>query len=471
MKQRGFEVKRKTNKLKYVKGMFLFLLFLPIFSIFSFLNKAVYAEKSDLLGLLSNNLRLCYKKSFPSYLWKLIFDYRNWKNILKNEAEILYFLNYSDILSQIFWLNKANVDFLVNAIKSNFYDILDLLWKNTQKTYLIIFENTWEERPDSWFFWSFAKITLSWWHVIDWKIFDSYYVLWKYCDKNTKNLPKKDWFKNCNKKWLATKNNLKPFDKIFPTTTFITSNIFGFTDLNAKNIVHHYNKVFDEKIDWVIFVKSDILKYLFPDWEKLIWEMEYLNWKAKNNPETISNSRKIPENNENLKWLEWKKAQYLLFVNDLLKDKKMLAKNFINNFDKIKQEGLIRAYFFNKPKFNKFLASNNFQLVWDKNKTYFFFYNFWFNKNSKFVDHLIEINWKKILANKLSYKFLPGLHRLNVKSIYMWNFFYDEFLKLQNVPKTSYLWWKKMDYKFLLILQKNCKLLNKSLNSYTIFCE
>jgi len=48
---------------------------------------------------------------------------------------------------------------------------------------------------------------------------------------------------------LATKNNLKPFDKIFPTTTFITSNIFGFTDLNAKNIVHHYNKVFDEKID------------------------------------------------------------------------------------------------------------------------------------------------------------------------------------------------------------------------------
>jgi len=29
--------------------------------------------------------------------------------------------------------------------------------------------------------------------------------------------------------------------------------------------------------------------------------MEYLNWKAKNNPETISNSRKIPENNENLK--------------------------------------------------------------------------------------------------------------------------------------------------------------------------
>jgi len=65
-----------------------------------------------------------------------------------------------------------------------------------------------------------------------------------------------------------------------------------------------------------------------------------------------------------------------LFVNDLLKDKKMLAKNFINNFDKIKQEGLIRAYFFNKPKFNKFLASNNFQLVWDKNKTYFFFYNF-----------------------------------------------------------------------------------------------
>ena len=465
MKQRGFEVEKKENKFKWWKGIVLFLLFLPVLSIFSFLNKTVYAEKNDLLELLSNNFSLYYKNSFPSYLWKLIYDYKNWKNVLENEAEILYFLDYSNIVSQIFWLNKSNVDFLVNTIKTNFYDILDLLWKNSQKNYLIIFENTGEERPDSWFFWSFAKITLSWWHIVDWKIFDSYYVLWKYCDENTKNLPQKNWFKICNKKWLSTKNNLEPFNKIFPNTTFITSNIFGFTDLNAKNIVHHYNKVFNEKIDWVIFVKSDILKYLFPNWEKLIWELEYLNWKAKND------DKKSTENNENLKWLKWKKAKYLLFVNELLKEKKMLVKNFINNLDKIRQENLIRAYFFDKPRLNNFLANNNFQLVWDKNKTYFFFYNLWFNKNSKFVDHLIEINWKKILANKLSYKFLPWLYKLNVKNIYMGNFFYNEFLKSKNVPKTSYLWWKKMDYKFLLILQENCKLLNKDGNSYTILCE
>jgi len=64
-----------------------------------------------------------------------------------------------------------------------------------------------------------------------------------------------------------------------------------------------------------------------------------------------------------------------LFVNELLKEKKMLVKNFINNLDKIRQENLIRAYFFDKPRLNNFLANNNFQLVWDKNKTYFFFYN------------------------------------------------------------------------------------------------
>jgi len=68
MKQRGFEVEKKENKFKWWKGIVLFLLFLPVLSIFSFLNKTVYAEKNDLLELLSNNFSLYYKNSFPSYL-------------------------------------------------------------------------------------------------------------------------------------------------------------------------------------------------------------------------------------------------------------------------------------------------------------------------------------------------------------------------------------------------------------------
>jgi hypothetical protein len=68
---------------------------------------------------------------------------------------------------------------------------------------------------------------------------------------------------------------------LFASTTFITSNIFGFTKLNAENIVKHYHKVFTDKIDGVIFVKSDILKYLLPEGEKVWWEMEYLNYKSK----------------------------------------------------------------------------------------------------------------------------------------------------------------------------------------------
>jgi hypothetical protein len=82
-----------------------------------------------------------------------------------------------------------------------------------------------------------------------------------------------------------------------------------------------------------------------------------------------------------------------LFVSQILSQKKQIFKNFINNFDKIQKQGLIRTYFFNTSNdFNKFLQQNNFQLVWDKSKSYLFFYNLGFNKNSKFVDHLVNID-------------------------------------------------------------------------------
>jgi hypothetical protein len=64
---------------------------------------------------------------------------------------------------------------------------------------LVILENTSEERPDGGFFGSFAKVSLSGGHLVDFKIYDSYYLLWKYCKENTPYLPKKNWFEACNK--------------------------------------------------------------------------------------------------------------------------------------------------------------------------------------------------------------------------------------------------------------------------------
>ena len=306
---------------------------------------------------------------------------------------------------------------------------------------------------------------------------------------------KKNWFEACNKEWLSEKNDIKPFNGLFPSTTFITSNIFGFTKLNAENIVKHYNKVFSDKIDGVVFVKSGILKFLLPDGEKNWWEMEYLNYKSKRSEEVrregmisddlsrwyqddkllgSSKSYQILSGVSSgpiLKGLSWKKRNYLLFLNNILSWKKQIFENFINNFDKIQKEGLIRAYFFNvSGKFNQFLQQNNFQLVWDKNKTYLFFYNLGFNKNSKFVDHLVDIDWK-IYLNPTEFQLSAWLHKIQIKNIFRLNPFYENFLKQKKVPKSSYLWSKSLNYKNLLILQKNCKLLNWEKDYYEVLCN
>jgi len=64
---------------------------------------------------------------------------------------------------------------------------------------LVVFENTAEERPDGGFFGSFAKVSFLSGHLVDLKIYDSYFVLRKYCQTHTKNLPKQNWFQACNK--------------------------------------------------------------------------------------------------------------------------------------------------------------------------------------------------------------------------------------------------------------------------------
>jgi len=476
MKTRGFKkqtnnINKKLTLFKVWKWLIFFMLWIVFVSFFSIIDNIVNANKTELIKKLSyeNHIQLSYTYHFPSYLSKLLLDYKNWKNIFvydKIWIEILWNKYY--YLAQILWYWEylPTISKIINQIKFFKQDVYDVLGANWQKNYLIIFENTSEERPDWWFFWSYAKISLSWWHIVDFNIFDSYYVFWKYCSNqlkvisstssnNSSSSSQNNWWKNCpNKTWLNIKNKIPPYNKLFPTTTFITSNIFWFTELNWKKIIEHYNQVFpNEPINWIIFIKSDILKYILNDWEKILWKMEIINYMNK-----LKKTTNI-------------KSEYIKYVKKILNNKKSIIRNFLKNYDKIINNSLIRIYLPNtSQKFQDLLKHNNLIFYQQDKFAYLFFYNLWFNKISKFIDHVIIVN-DKIYLNQLDFELKKWINTIKWLNILNDDPNYYNFLEKNNVPKNSYLYSKKIIYNHILIIPNKCKILYKAKNNYTIECN
>lgn len=453
---------KKTIFLSTWKGSFLLMIFISFFSFFSVVNDTVYADKKDFISKVEdiNSLKFTFKNNISPYIWKIIKDYKNGENILKNNDIAFSFLEDNmQIFLSILWYGayKQDIIYIYNQFKPYKKDIFKLLWENEKKNYLIIFENIWEERPDSWFFWSFAKVSFSWWHLVDFKIYDSYYLLWKHCLTSWEN-----WFEKCkNKKDLSLKNDIEPYKELWPQTTFLTSNIFWFTKLNGESVIKHYNQVFDDKIEGVIFLKSTILEDLLSNGKKAIWKMEVLN--------ALNKSEGNYKDDETLKWLWWAKQDYLEYINSF--DKKQLILNFIKNYDKIVQSWKVRVYLPSISKdFEDYLKQSNLIYYKKENFAYLFFYNLWFNKISKFVDHIIILD-DKVYINPKELKLSNWKHILKYINVLNDEQAYYDFLKEHDVKKDSYLYDKTIAYKHILILPEHCKNKGKNDNIYVIECE
>ena len=458
----GFERKEKKriNIFKWWKASLFFVIFTILLSFFSITNDVVYADKSKILDKIENFKKLSFidKNNIPYQVANFVIDYKKWKNILKNT----YFFDFTQenlwkILS-ILWYSsiKNQIIKIYNQVKPFRKDIFNLLWKNWEKTYLVILENTDEERPDGGFFGSFIELTLSGGHIKKVSINDSYKVIFDQCKIKWKN-----WYKKCDKKKLHIYHNLPEYKKLFTYTSFLSSNYFGFTKINAENIINHYKKAYPhKKIDGVIFVKSDILQYLLPDGEKIIWKMEVINYK-----------------NLILKRL-WKlnssiKKQYMDYLKKLIKkNKKKIIKNFILNYEKIRKQWLIRLYFkWISSKFEKFLEENNFVYYNDNKSAYLFFYNVWDNKSSKFVDHIVDIN-QDIYVNPTKLPLIKWKNIIKYKNIFVEKPEYYDFLKKENVSESSFLWWKDTkNYDVLLIVPRNCKKYKVNKWEYIVDCK
>lgn len=312
-------------------------------------------------------------------LRSIIESHEQWKNIFQsNEADIYYLIKYfqsklDDVeslesLIQKFagkdfsiWLNKYKPFLETFGEMLNYKDdLFSLLWKDWQQKYMVVLQNTWEKRPNWWFFGSFALLTLNW-TKFDVEVIDSYKLL--YLNPSAK-VQTPSWASD-----------------IVPDSNFgfISSNKFGFTDMDGKNLKEIYEEVYpDQKIRWVIFVKSDYFEEIIPGFTEKLYEWQFVNASVDLiRGEDIINKKEI----------------YLTEVNQFLQNQKIqILKNMIEKFTLLWDENHINAYFTDiSDDFQKFLYSKWYINLYDTNKAYFWDKNIWFNKIDRFVKKTIFV--------------------------------------------------------------------------------
>ncbi len=233
------------------------------------------------------------------------------------------------------WYEKI-MEFMADLrkYKSEFFD---LMGKNKPYNYLVILQNANEKRPNGWFFWSFAFVTMDKWHIKNLEIVDAYYP--DFIAYRTRiQAPERT-------------SSFLPDRKI----GFIAGNKFGFTDIDAKNLKTLYEKMFNETyemrkvqqtmapdlyekllhqyIKGVIFIRSDTIEEIFPGFREIIWERQFLN-------ASVDLLRGEVRGN--------KKEIYTKEVKEFFaKNRTNIIKSVVNNFDEFTKKQAINVWLSN----------------------------------------------------------------------------------------------------------------------------
>lgn len=321
----------------------------------------------------------------------LMKSYMSGDNILvTKEKEIDDCLTYiqqnKEYLKKLGFGNYEAVMNLVSDLQKHKDELFNLLGKKEAQNYLVILQNTNEKRPNGWFFWSFAFIKVQWWHIKTLEIVDSYYP--DFIAYQTRILAP------------VRTSPFLPDRKIW----FIAGNKFGFSDIDGKNLKDLYelmfgktyvmrkvqqtmqpdlyNKLLNQNIRGVIFVRSDMLEKLLPGFRNKIWERQFLN-------AAVDLIRKEYRGN--------KKELYIKEVKQYFDDNKMtIARNIVNKFDEIANNQYLTMYLSNvTPQFDGLLAKNKLSNVFSPKNMYFRDMNASYNKVDSFVQKNITIQDSK----------------------------------------------------------------------------
>jgi hypothetical protein len=164
----------------------LFLVFFRIFSLYSNITKIIFWWSAldiftrDLQTLSTYFLPIDKEVSHELYtLDTIVQSYMKWENIFKTKKSEIeevryYIINNQNYLSSVWFQRYESLMRFLGDLYDHRAEIYELLWENHTYNYLIPLQNWNEKRPNGWFFGSFAFVTLSWWHIENLEVIDSY---------------------------------------------------------------------------------------------------------------------------------------------------------------------------------------------------------------------------------------------------------------------------------------------------------
>lgn len=265
---------------------------------------------------------------------------------------ILFLLGFLIFLYRGYFLRRALIASLPipTALHAEVYTILG--W-NAEKKYLLALMNTSEKKPDGWFFWSYALLTIAP-NSFALQFFDSYYP--QTVDKVAVPLP----------------------DRFYPvmgidTIWFLWANMLWFTDIDGKNIQQIYEETFQEKINGVLFLKYDLFHLLIPWFTSLSWKREFQNAAIDLLRNEVTGNKKELYFSDIHRLLDWKMFLTLL-SNARSRRQEILSGWFIRFYSQNLSSWLLSR-----------LQTHDMTTRYQGDCIYLYDYNLWFNKIDKFV--------------------------------------------------------------------------------------
>lgn len=386
----------RIKKLKFINVFFLILIIFcfAFFSFYSNVTNIIFAKnKIDIFKEDLNQIAFYFwniDKNFSKFLVTLdeiIKSYNRWENIFKTEnTQIDFCRNYikenKDYLKKLWFSEYDELMSLISDLQIYKNELFNLMWKNEAFNYLVILQNTNEKRPNWWFFGSFAFIKIYQWHIQNLEIVDSYYpdfIAYKTRilapDWTSVFLPdRKIWFIAWNKFWFTDidgKNLKDLYETMFSKT-------YEMRKVQKTMQADLYNKLLNQNIKWVIFIRSDLLEQIIPGLTKKFRERQFLNasvdlirWEIRGN----------------------KKEKYIQEIKDFFSAQKInIIKNIVNNFWNITKQQFVNIYLSNaSPKFNWLLIKHKLINIFQTGNIYARDTNTSYNKIDWFVTKNIQI--------------------------------------------------------------------------------
>lgn len=415
------ETQKKTRKIPLIQFFIyslLFLIFFRWFSLYSNITNILFSWSA--LDIFTKDLQtlsiyfLPIDKEVSHELYTLdwiVQSYMKWENIFKTKKpeieEVRYYvINNQNYLSSLWFQRYESLMKFLSDLYDHRSEVYELLWENHTYNYLVLLQNWNEKRPNGWFFGSFAFVTLSWWHIENLEVIDSYLADY-IAPKSRINLP--SWYSQYFWEYQLW---------------FVAWNKFWFTDMDGKNLKKLYEKAFNEDyemdrvremysweqrkllhnkyIKWVIFLDSKLLTELLPGFSDKMREWQFVNasidiirWEVRGN----------------------KKELYIAEVLDyFFNNSTTIAKNLINNRDDVLNKRYVQIYLsdmFVSQWFRDMIARNNLNTRFQWWKIYARDVNIANNKSDDFLSKWLRLyssTWELITTQQnevLSLEWLP----------------------------------------------------------------